>query len=99
MIVEHAILQVRAEQVEAYEAALRQAVPFMAASPGFQRMEVRPCLEVAGRYLLRVEWDSLEAHTQGFRGSENYKRWSALLHPFYEPFPVVEHYADPVVQR
>lgn len=99
MIVEHAILDVKPGQAEAYEAALREAVPFMAAMPGFIRMEVRPCVEKAGRYLLRVEWETLEAHTLGFRGSENYKNWSALLHPFYSPFPVVEHYGAPVVSR
>lgn len=99
MIIEHAILDVAPEQAATYEAALREAFPLMAATPGFIRMEVRPCLEKAGRYLLRVEWETFEAHTVALRGSENYKRWSALLHPFYSPFPVVEHYGDPVVRR
>ena len=99
MIIEHAILDVKPEDTQAYEAALREAVPFMAATTGFIRMEVRPCLEQAGRYLLRVEWETLSAHTEVFRGSENYKRWSGLLHKFYVPFPTVEHYGDPVVSR
>lgn len=99
MIIEHAVLDVSPERTADYEVALREAVPFMTATPGFIRMEVRPCLEKAGRYLLRVEWQTLEAHTASFRGSDNYKRWSALLHPFYSPFPVVEHYGDAVVSR
>ena len=41
---------------------------------------------------LLVRWDTLEAHTQGFRGSPQYQQWKALLHHFYDPFPVVEHY-------
>jgi len=32
--------------------------------------------------------------TEGFRGSERYAEWKRLLHHFYEPFPVVEHYGD-----
>ncbi len=28
----------------------------------------------------------------GFRQSEQYEKWHTLLHHFYEPFPVVEHY-------
>lgn len=99
MIIEHAILDVEAGRSAEYEAALGEAVPLIAATPGFIGMEVRPCLEKAGRYLLRVQWQTLETHTVAFRGSENYKRWSALLHPFYSPFPVVEHYGDPVVSR
>ena len=45
-------------------------------------------------YLLLVHWESVEAHEQGFRGSPEYERWRALLHGFYEPFPVVEHFAE-----
>ncbi len=43
-----------------------------------------------------MEWDSLEAHTEGFRGSPDYLRWRDLLHHFYDPFPVVEHFAEVV---
>ena len=42
--------------------------------------------------MLLVQWDRLEDHTEGFRGSEQYQDWRALLHHFYEPFPTVEHY-------
>jgi heme-degrading monooxygenase HmoA len=42
--------------------------------------------------LLLVQWDSLEDHTVGFRGSPQYQQWRELLHRFYEPFPLVEHY-------
>lgn len=48
-------------------------------------------------YLLLVEWDTLEAHTEGFRGSSEYLEWKALLHHFYDPFPVVEHFAPILV--
>ena len=45
-----------------------------------------------------LRWDTLEAHTEGFRGSGRYKEWRAKLHHFYEPFPAVEHYGEPVVK-
>ena len=35
-----------------------------------------------------------EDHTVGFRGSADYQRWRELLHHFYDPFPVVEHFVD-----
>ena len=41
-----------------------------------------------------MEWTSVEAHDPGFRGSPEYRRWRELLHHFYEPFPVVEHFAQ-----
>ncbi|MBR1223067.1 antibiotic biosynthesis monooxygenase [Bradyrhizobium sp. U87765 SZCCT0131] len=96
MILEAAILNVKSGQIAAFEAAMGQARPLIAATPGFQRIEVRPCLETEGRYLLLVWWDSVEAHTVGFRQSARYQAWRDLLHHFYEPFPVVEHYGQPL---
>ena len=96
MILEHAVLSVKPGQSAAFEAALREARPLISATPGFQRMEVRRCVETRDRYLLLVWWDTLEAHTVGFRKSERYEPWRKLLHHFYEPFPLVEHYGTPI---
>ncbi len=97
MITEHAILQVKAGEADAFTAAMRQAEPLIAATPGFCGIEVLPCIETADRFLLLVRWDSVEAHEQGFRGSERYLRWKALLHRFYTPFPLVEHYGPSIL--
>lgn len=92
MVLEMAVLDLRAGSSGAFEAAFREAQAILQASPGYQRHELRRCLEAADRYLLLVWWDTLESHTEGFRGSEAYARWRELLHSFYEPFPTVEHY-------
>lgn len=91
-VLEVAILSVRAGEAEGFETAFREAQRILSASPGYRRHELRRCLEAADRYLLLVWWDSLESHTEGFRSSPDYPRWSALLHHFYDPFPTVEHY-------
>ena len=93
MILEVAVLDVRAGEARRFERAFEQAQVILASMPGYQRHELRSCVEVASRYLLLVWWDSLEAHTVGFRGAPEYQRWKALLHHFYQPFPSVEHYA------
>jgi heme-degrading monooxygenase HmoA len=92
MILEAAMLQVRGGQIEEFEAAFRRASAIIAASPGYLGHELQRCIEVTGRYLLLVRWETLEAHTVGFRGSPAYAEWRALLHHFYEPFPTVEHF-------
>ncbi|MBP2229768.1 heme-degrading monooxygenase HmoA [Azospirillum agricola] len=97
MILEAALLTIRKERQEEFERAMADARPLIAATPGFRGMELRPCLEDAGRYLLLVRWDRLEDHTEGFRGSDRYAGWKQRLHHFYDPFPVVEHFAEPVV--
>jgi len=91
-VLEVAVLQVRQGESHAYEVAFREAQQHLQASPGYQRHELRRCLEAEDRFILLVWWDTLESHTQGFRGSAGYERWRALLHPFYDPFPDVEHY-------
>jgi heme-degrading monooxygenase HmoA len=97
MILEAAVLNVRTGEEAAFEAAVKTARPLIAASAGFRSMEVRRCIETPNRYLLLVAWEKLEDHTAGFRRSERYQEWRALLHHFYEPFPIVEHYAAPFV--
>ncbi len=97
MILESALLSIRPGQSAAFEAAMAQARPLIAASPGFQGIEVRPCLERSGCYLLLVRWDRLEDHTEGFRKSDRYEKWRSLLHHFYDPFPIVEHFTETVI--
>jgi quinol monooxygenase YgiN len=86
------VLDVRAGESGRFEQAFQQAEPLIASAPGFQRHELRRCVEKPDRFLLLVWWASLEDHTLGFRGSAAYQEWKSLLHHFYDPFPVVEHY-------
>jgi heme-degrading monooxygenase HmoA len=92
MIFEHAVLQVRPGESDAFQDAFAEASPIIASMPGYRSHQLLRCIEDADRYLLLVEWDRLEDHTQGFRGSPEYQRWKALLHHFYDPFPEVGHY-------
>ena len=89
---EVAVLDVKEGQTARFEAAFREAQSLIEIQPGYQRHQLQRCTEADHRYLLLVWWDSLEHHTEGFRRSAEYPRWSELLHPFYEPFPTVEHY-------
>jgi heme-degrading monooxygenase HmoA len=92
MILEAAMLPIRPGEEAAFEAAFREASPIIASMAGYRRHTLSRCLEAPSRYLLLVEWDTLESHTIGFRGAPEYLRWRALLHHFYEPMPVVEHF-------
>ena len=94
MVLEHAVLDVIAGQEKAFEEAFATAKPIIASAPGFQGLRLEQCVERPNRYLLLVEWDRLEDHTEGFRGSEEFQRWRELLHHFYDPFPDVEHYRE-----
>jgi heme-degrading monooxygenase HmoA len=92
MVLEHALLSVKPGEEDDFEAAFMQAKTIIADTPGFGHLTLSRCVEQASTYLLLVEWDRLEDHTVGFRGSAQYQQWRSLLHHFYEPFPTVEHY-------
>ena len=62
--------------------------------PGFRALSLSRSIETPTSFLLLVDWDTLEDHTVGFRGSPEYAEWKALLHPFYDPFPEVQHFVD-----
>lgn len=96
MIVEVAVLDVRAGSEAAFEAAFARARPLIAATPGFMGLSLRRCIETPARYLLTVDWRALEDHSIGFRQSARYEQWRDLLHGFYEPFPHVEHFEAPL---
>jgi heme-degrading monooxygenase HmoA len=92
VILEVAVLDVRAGEASRFADAFAQASAIISAMPGYMSHQLQRCVERPDRHLLLVHWETLEAHTAGFRGSPDYARWKALLHHFYDPFPTVEHY-------
>lgn len=94
MITEAVMLQVKPGLERSYEAAFRNASKIISTMPGYINHELQRCIEVKGKYLLLVRWATLEDHTVGFRESSEYQEWRKLLHPYYEPFPIVEHFEE-----
>ncbi|PGY08154.1 antibiotic biosynthesis monooxygenase [Bacillus sp. AFS031507] len=94
MILEAVMLKVRPGMEEEYEEAFRQASEIIASMKGYISHELQRCIEVKGKYLLMVKWETLEDHTVGFRQSNEYQVWKKLLHRFYDPFPTVEHFEN-----
>jgi heme-degrading monooxygenase HmoA len=92
MILEVAMLQVKSGLGEEFESNFKIASKIISSIKGYVHHELQKCLEVENKYILLVKWETLEDHTVGFRGSQQYLEWKALLHHFYDPFPTVEHY-------
>jgi heme-degrading monooxygenase HmoA len=94
-VLEVAILDVKPGQSSEFESAFGQAESIIASAKGHISHELRRCIETPDRYILLVRWESLEDHTEGFRGSPRYQEWKHRLHHYYDPFPKVEHYVSP----
>ena len=91
MILEVAILDVIPNREKEFETAFAKASDIISSMLGYVSHQLQRCVEKQNRYILLVHWESLEAHTVGFRGSDEYQEWKQLLHHFYDPFPTVEH--------
>lgn len=94
MILEVAILNVIAGKEGSFEKDFKIAEQYISTIKGYIKHSLKKCLEEENKYILLVEWETLEAHTIGFRTSEKYFEWKKLLHHYYKPFPVVEHFVN-----
>ena len=97
MIIEQALLNVKAGQSERFARAMAQARQFIAVQPGFLSIEVRPSIDMADQYLLLISWEDVESHRDGFRNSPEYKSWSVLLHDFYDPMPSIRYFGPSII--
>lgn len=91
MILETAELAVTPGHEEAFEAAVREALPLFLASPGCQGLSLHQVIETPGLYRLLVRWSTLEDHTETFRGSDAFARWRALVTPHLAAPPSITH--------
>ncbi len=93
MILELADIRIHPGQNAAFEEAIQRGVATVASkAKGFRGFKVNRGIESAERYILQIFWDTLEDHTVGFRQSESFTQWRAIVGPFFAGPPTVEHF-------
>ncbi len=93
MILEVADIRIRpGQQAQFEEAAHRGLSTVIAKARGFRGYKVQHSIESADRYLLLLEWETLEDHTVGFRGSPAMAEWRGLVAAFFAQPPFTEHF-------
>ena len=92
MILEVAILNIKKGLSTEFETSFDKAKDIISSKNGYISHQLKKCIEQEDKYILLVNWETIEDHEIGFRKSEEYNQWKALLHHFYEPFPIVDHY-------
>jgi heme-degrading monooxygenase HmoA len=93
MVLEHAVINIRPGANQEFEAALGEARAVVAESDGFVSLKLHRGIEVPDQYVLLIEWKTLEDHIVGFRQSERFTRWRALIGSYFESPPEVIHLA------
>ncbi len=93
MILEAAFLYVKKGAEVQFEKDFEIAGQYISLIQGYSGHSLRKCIEQENKYILLVDWENLEDHTIGFKQSEQYLEWKNLLHHYYDPFPIVEHFS------
>ncbi len=92
MILEIAILNIKRGFSSEFETNFEKAKKIISSMEEYISHELKKSAEEDNKYVLLVNWETIEAHRSGFRKSDKYQQWKKLLHHFYEPFPKVEYY-------
>lgn len=94
MVLEVALIDVLPGHEEPFAAAYAKGHSVLADTPGCRSVRMTRGVESPSRFVLLVEWDSVEAHDQNFRASDRFLRWRELISPHFANPPQVEHFTD-----
>jgi heme-degrading monooxygenase HmoA len=93
-VLEVAIIDVRDGTQDDFTVAYRTARTILAETDGVRSVRMTHGVERPSRFVLLVEWESIEAHERNFRKTDRFARWRALIGPYFAEPPVVEHFTD-----
>jgi quinol monooxygenase YgiN len=94
MIIEVADIRIQPGQQAAFEEAIHRGVQTVIAhAQGFLGYSVSRGVESPERFLLQIQWATLENHTVDFRGSERFAQWRAIVGSFFAAPPAMEHFS------
>src|SRR4051794_16362893 len=94
MVLEVALIDVVPGQEDAFAASYRRGHSILASTPGCRSVRMTRGIESASRFVLLVEWDSVEAHEENFRQTDRFTRWRELIGVHFANPPRVEHFLD-----
>jgi heme-degrading monooxygenase HmoA len=92
MVLEVALLDV--SDSAGFEAAYLGVREVIVNAPGCQSVRMTHGIESPNRFVLLVEWDSMQAHEDNFRSTERFTTWRAAIGPFFAHPPLVEHFVN-----
>lgn len=94
MVLEVALIDVRSGQEDEFAAAYGKGHEVLASTPGCRSVRMTRGIESPTRFVLMVEWDSVQAHEDNFRATERFATWRGLIGGFFAKPPLVEHFND-----
>ena len=94
MVLEVGDIAVTPGSEQQFADAYRSVRDVVATTPGCRSVRLTQGVENPARFVLLVEWDSVEAHEQNFRATDRFTQWRAAIGPYFAGPPLVEHFID-----
>jgi quinol monooxygenase YgiN len=92
MVLEVALIDVT--DPAGFRAAYLEAREVLVSTTGCRPVRMTAGVETPTRFVLLIEWDSVEAHEQNFRQTDRFRRWRGAIGPFFAAPPRVEHFTE-----
>lgn len=95
MVTETAFISVQPGTESAFLHAVKESgVAVLKRAEGFRTLSIKRGVERPSTFQLTLQWDTLEDHTEKFRGGPLFIEWRAVISPFFAEPPNVEHWND-----
>jgi heme-degrading monooxygenase HmoA len=94
MVLEVALIDITPGQEQAFADAYAAARSVLADTPGLRSYRMTQGIETPSRFVLLVEWDTVEAHIENFRNTDRFTKWRTAIGPYFAEPPRVEHFND-----
>jgi heme-degrading monooxygenase HmoA len=92
MVVEIALLKAKLGAADALRDGLRAARPVIARAAGYRGSVFYQGVESPESFILRIEWETLEAHMRDFRQGPLLAEWRSHFYHLLDGAPTVTHY-------
>ena len=98
MVIEYIRYSIPAGQADQFIAAYATAANVLRDSSHCLGYELSRCTEEPTSFILRIEWESLDGHMNGFRRSPEFREFFASVRPFVGNLEEMRHYERTEVQ-
>jgi heme-degrading monooxygenase HmoA len=92
MILEIATLRIKEGEINDFQKVIPEAKSVISQSKGFVSIEFHQCIEEPSKFQALIKWETLEDHTIGFRTSDLFTQWRAILSPYFSEAPFADHF-------
>ncbi|MEV0347224.1 antibiotic biosynthesis monooxygenase family protein [Nonomuraea sp. NPDC050680] len=92
MVIEYIRYTVPVGRADEFEQAYKTASSVLDADPHCLAYEIARGVEEPEHYTVRIQWDSVEGHEQGFRRSPGFGEFFAAVKPFFSDIDEMKHY-------